>query len=173
MALATFILPGPLSVEGVERLVPLAHGARERGPFERPLVTEDRMSSTTLIEQSVEKAPAKGPGTEGDVKTDKKAPATKVGKFFKKDSDEDDEKVLKWRFLAKGPALTAILAFFGARAVEGDKQVAFKVDEADDMELGEVVRYLFTRAHAAGVTLGDLVALIEEREATQKDPIGK
>lgn len=98
-------------------------------------------------EEAVKKAPAKG---------------SKVGAFFKA-PDEDDEKVLKWRFLAKGEALAAILAVFGARAVEGDKQVAFKVEEAGDLELGDIVRHLFIKAHAAGITLSDIVALIESK----------
>jgi hypothetical protein len=100
--------------------------------------------------ESVRKAPVKG----ADVKGFFKAP------------DEDDEKILKWRFLAKGPALDAILAVLGARAVPGEKQVSFLVEEAGDLELGEVVRHFFIRAQAAGVTLADLITLIEKREAS-------
>lgn len=77
--------------------------------------------------------------------------------------DEDDEKVLKWRFLVKGPALDALLAVFGAEAVEGDKQVSFKVKAAGNRELGDVVRALFLKAHAAGVTLKDLIKLVNEK----------
>jgi len=96
--------------------------------------------------ESVRKAPAKG----ADVKGFFKAP------------DEDDEKVLKWRFLAKGPALDALLKVFGATAKQGDKQVTFIVPDAGDLELGEVVRHIFIKAADAGVTLADLIALIEQ-----------
>jgi hypothetical protein len=112
----------------------------------------DKGTDKGTEEEDVKKGPAKG---------------SKVGAFFKA-PDEDDEKVLKWRFLAKGEALAAILAVFGARAVEGDKQVAFKVEEAGDLELGDVVRHLFAKAHAAGVVLSDLVALIEAKEAEKE-----
>jgi len=116
------------------------------------------------VAEQIESIRNKGPEQGTDEKAGKKAPGSKVKGFFKA-PDEDDEKVLKWRFLAKGPALDAILAVFGAAPVEGDKQVAFKVEEAGDLELGEVVRHVFIRAHAAGVKLEDLIALIEEREA--------
>lgn len=105
------------------------------------------MSNTTTLE-SVRKPADKGP---------------KHAAFFKA-PEEDDDKVLKWRFLAKGPALAAILAVLGARAVEGEKQVSFLVEEAGDLELGEVVRHFFIRAQAAGVSLADLIALIESKE---------
>ena len=84
------------------------------------------------------------------------------------EEQKDEEKVIKWRFLAKGPALAALLAFFGARAVEGDKQVGFKVKSAGDRELGDVVRALFLRAERAGVTLADLIKVIREKESKAK-----
>lgn len=108
------------------------------------------MSSTNgATMEVVRKAPEKSP---------------KNAAFFKV-QDEDDGKVLKWRFLAKGPALEAILSVFGATAKQGEKQVTFVVEDAEGLELGEVVRHLFARAHAVGLTKWDIVALIAEREA--------
>jgi len=79
------------------------------------------------------------------------------------DVETNDEKVQKWRFLAKGTALADILAVMQAKAVEGDKQVAFKVEALGNRELGEVFRALFAKAHAAGVTLSDLLALVKAK----------
>lgn len=128
------------------------------------------MSTETIEAIRTKGTQAKGSDKGTEQEAEKKAPAkgSKVGAFFKA-PDEDDEKVLKWRFLAKGEALTAILAVFGARAVDGEKQVAFKVEEAGDLELGDVVRHLFIKAHAAGITLSDIVALIESKAGAQEE----
>lgn len=114
-------------------------------------------AKTIAPEAPVQEAPVQG--------TPEQKPATSpVGSFFKVE-EEDDNKVLKWRFIAKGTSLASILAVFGAVPVEGDKQVSFKVPEAGDLELGDVVRHVFAKAHAAGVTLADLVGLIAAKSA--------
>jgi hypothetical protein len=108
-------------------------------------------TATSATEQ---KAPEAAP--------EQKPPASSpVGDFFK--TEDDDDKAAKWRFVAKGSSLASILAVFGATPHEGDKQVSYKVDcgSAGLVELGDVVRHLFTKAHAAGVTLPDLVALVQ------------
>jgi len=77
------------------------------------------------------------------------------------DVETADEKDLKWRFLAKGAALDNLLAVMGAEAVTGEKQVSFKVKALGNRELGEVFRAFFERAHGAGVTLRDLLAIVK------------
>lgn len=94
---------------------------------------------------------------------DEKAPETKDETGLFDEADEKDEKALKWRFLAKGPTLDAILSVFGAAPVDGDKQVAFKVKAAGDRELGDVFRAFIQKAHANGVTLADLIKLVNSK----------
>lgn len=79
------------------------------------------------------------------------------------DVETADEKVQKWRFLAKGTALADILAVMGAKAVEGEAQISFKVEALGNRELGEVFRALFAKAHAANLTLSDLLALVKAK----------
>lgn len=86
-----------------------------------------------------------------------------------KGEEPDEEKALKWRFLAKGTALDNILKVFGGRAEAGDKQTSFVVGTGEKAtELGDVARLLFARLAEAGVTLRDLVNL-----AKSKKPAGK
>ena len=119
--------------------------------------------NTGVLESVREPVGQKGP-EEGTDEKDQEGTVEKKDQtgLFQEEAQED-EKVLKWRFLAKGEALDSILAVFGARPVDGDKQTAFRVKAAGDRELGDVVRALFLKAHKAGVTLGDLVKLISSK----------
>ncbi len=123
--------------------------------------------ATTVLESVRKTDGAKGTDKGNDEKDPEKGKgkgtASDVEKALGLVEDDEDEKVQKWRFLAKGPALDAILAVFGARAVEGEKQVSFKVKAAGDRELGDVVRALFLKAQAAGVTLADLIKLVNQK----------
>ena len=104
--------------------------------------------------------PKKGP-TEGTTDEPKKVNADEAVLFD--DVETSDEKALKWRFLAKGAALDDILAVAEARAVEGEKQVSFKVANLGDRELGEIIRAFFAKAHGAGVVLRDLLAVVRAK----------
>jgi hypothetical protein len=133
------------------------------------------MNGTQVIEEvevkkaKGKKAPEKAPEQiveKGPEQTVEKAPEivseddAALMALMGEDEDEDDVKILKWRFLAKGPALQNILKVFGARAKEGDKQVSFVVGTGDKArELGDVARRLFEKLADAGVTLRDILAL--------------
>lgn len=88
---------------------------------------------------------------------------TKVGAFFK--APEEDPTEGKWRFLAKGSSLAAILTVFGAERVAGEKEAAFKVEAAGGMELGDLFREWTRKAAAAGVGLETLIAVVEASAA--------
>jgi hypothetical protein len=116
------------------------------------------------VMEAVRKGGEKGPDGAPEVEA-QKAPTVDADAtvLFPEDSEAEDEKVHKLRLLFKGTALDDAMAFFGAKAVEGDKQVSFKVPSLGDREVGEVIRALFAKARVAGVTLKDLLAVIREK----------
>ncbi len=128
-------------------------------------------NGTAILESvskgTTNKGPAKGTGEKADEKDPEQETGQKDQTGLFAQEEAEDEKVLKWRFLAKGPALDSLLAVFGAEAVEGEKQVSFKVKAAGNRELGDVVRALFQKAHAAGVTLADLIKLVNDKAKKQ------
>jgi len=81
------------------------------------------------------------------------------------DVEGADDKVAKWRFLAKGAALDNILGVMGAEPVSGPKQVAFKVKALGNRDLAEVFRALFEKAHGSGTVLRDLLATVRAKAA--------
>lgn len=112
-----------------------------------------------------ETAPEKGPEEVVAEKAPETDPNDDALAALTGDDDAEDAKVLKWRFLAKGPALDALLKVFGAKAVNGDKQVSFQVGSGEKArELGDVVRLLFGKLAESGVTLRDLVALAQPKK---------
>lgn len=100
-----------------------------------------------------------------DQGTETKAPAEDTLGLFEEEAPKKD---LKWRFIAKDRSLDSILSVFEAKVEDEGEKAAFIVPNAGGRELGDVVRAFFRKAHAAGVTLRDLVELVNSKKQNSK-----
>lgn len=81
------------------------------------------------------------------------------------DEAEAPQKDQKLRLVFKGTALSDLLKVMGGEVREGEKQVSFVVPGGkNDKEVGDVLRLLFHKYAENGVTLKDLVALLDKPE---------
>jgi hypothetical protein len=84
------------------------------------------------------------------------------------DEAEAPQKDQKLRLVFKGTALADLLKVMGGKVKDGEKQVSFVVPGGKgDKEVGDVLRLLIHKYAESGVTLADLVSLLN------RDPEGE
>jgi hypothetical protein len=81
------------------------------------------------------------------------------------EAEVEEEKDHKLRLLFKGTSLADVLAVTGAKIVEGDAQVSFRVEGLGNREVGEVLRAFFSKAHEAKAGIRVFLAAIRAQGA--------
>jgi len=132
-------------------------GGPRKGPEER-----DRTMGDNVMEAIRHEAGGKGPEAEDQ----RKGPVQGTDESVLFDEvEETNDKAPKLRLLFKGSSLDDVLAVMGAKAVQGEKQISFKVEALGNREVNEVMRKLFEKARESGTTLTDILALIRAKAA--------